>query len=102
MSYACCSQDAGYALTDDELNRAFIRFKDLADKKKEISTLDLASIVNDEIRDMNIRRYELVGMQVFYSTRSVRARNRDTAVLHGMMYTRQCTLLITMQTTFVF
>lgn len=57
-------QESGYSLTDDELNRAFIRFKDLADKKKEISSLDLASIVNDEIRDVNIRRYELVGMQV--------------------------------------
>lgn len=57
-------QESGYSLTDDELNRAFLRFKDLADKKKDITSLDLASIVNDEIRDVNIRRYELVGMQV--------------------------------------
>ena len=58
------AQETGYSLTDDELNRAFLRFKDLADKKKELTSLDLASIVNDEIRDVNIRRYELVGMQV--------------------------------------
>ena len=58
------SQETGYSLSDDELNRAFLRFKDLADKKKEITSLDLASIVNDEIRDLNIRRFELVGMQV--------------------------------------
>ncbi len=57
-------QETGYSLSDDELNRAFLRFKDLADKKKEITSLDLASIVNDEIRDLNIRRFELVGMQV--------------------------------------
>lgn len=57
------AQESGYSLTDDELNRAFLRFKDLADKKKDITSLDLASIVNDEIRDVNIRRYELVGMQ---------------------------------------
>lgn len=57
------AQETGYSLTDDELNRAFIRFKELADKKKELTSLDLASIVNDEIRDVNIRRYELVGMQ---------------------------------------
>lgn len=63
-SSCCCAQESGYSLTDDELNRAFIRFKGLADKKKEITSLDLASIVNDEIRDVNIRRYELVGMQV--------------------------------------
>lgn len=57
-------QDAGYTLSDDELNRAFLRFKSLADKKKQVSTLDLESIVNDEMRDVNIRRFELVGMQV--------------------------------------
>ena len=36
-------------LADDELNRAFIRFKELADKKKEISNADLESIVGDEV-----------------------------------------------------
>ena len=56
-------QESGYALTNDELNRAFLRFKDLSDKKKTITSLDLASIVNDEIRDVNLRRYELVGLQ---------------------------------------
>ncbi|CAB1111424.1 unnamed protein product [Ectocarpus sp. CCAP 1310/34] len=69
-------QESGYSLTDDELNRAFLRFKDLADKKKEITSLDLASIVNDEIRDVNIRRYELVGMQVAAGT-----TNKPTATL---------------------
>lgn len=58
------AQDSGYSLTDDELNRAFLRFKDLADKKKHMSTLDLESIINDEMRDVNLKRYELVGMQV--------------------------------------
>lgn len=65
VDFSCpLAQESGYSLTDDELNRAFIRFKGLADKKKDITSLDLASIVNDEIRDVNIRRYELVGMQV--------------------------------------
>lgn len=67
------AQETGYSLTDDELNRAFLRFKDLADKKKELTSLDLASIVNDEIRDVNIRRYELVGMQVEEALPSVDA-----------------------------
>lgn len=65
-AFVCCIQDTGYTLSDDELNRAFLRFKDLADKKKEISAFDLESIVNDEMRDINIRRYELVGMQVLW------------------------------------
>lgn len=58
-------QEIGYSLSDEEVNRAFTRFKDLADKKKEITSFDLESIVNDEIRDANMRRYELVDMQVF-------------------------------------
>ena len=42
--------ELGYELTDAELNKAFVRFKELADKKKDVSSLDLESIVNDEIR----------------------------------------------------
>lgn len=44
--------DMGYELTDDELDRAFLRFKDLADKKKEVSTLDLESLVDNEVSNV--------------------------------------------------
>ncbi|MBF0193647.1 MAG: 2-isopropylmalate synthase [Magnetococcales bacterium] len=39
----------GYHLTDDELNRAFKRFKDLADKKQDLFDADLAALVEDEV-----------------------------------------------------
>ena len=42
-------RELGYELTDQELNKAFLRFKEVADKKKEISDRDLEAIVNDEI-----------------------------------------------------
>ena len=42
-------QELGYTLSADELNRAFIRFKEIADKKKEVSDRDLEAIVADEI-----------------------------------------------------
>ena len=41
-------QELGYELDDQSINRAFLRFKELADKKKEITDWDLQSIVNDE------------------------------------------------------
>ncbi|MBF2000394.1 MAG: 2-isopropylmalate synthase [Synechococcales cyanobacterium C42_A2020_086] len=41
-------KELGYELADQELNRAFLRFKELADKKKEITDWDLEAIVNDE------------------------------------------------------
>jgi 2-isopropylmalate synthase len=43
-------EDLGYRLTDEELERAFARFKDLADKKAEITDADLEAIVADEVR----------------------------------------------------
>lgn len=43
-------KELGFELSETELNRAFIRFKDVADKKKEITDWDLEAIVNDEIR----------------------------------------------------
>jgi 2-isopropylmalate synthase len=41
-------KELGFELTDQELNRAFLRFKEMADKKKEITDWDLEAIVNDE------------------------------------------------------
>lgn len=43
-------KELGFELADQELNRAFLRFKELADKKKDITDWDLEAIVNDEIQ----------------------------------------------------
>lgn len=40
----------GFSLSAKELERAFARFKRLADKKKEVFDEDLAAIIEDEIR----------------------------------------------------
>ncbi|MBW2450855.1 MAG: 2-isopropylmalate synthase [Deltaproteobacteria bacterium] len=42
-------QELGYDLTKDDIEKAFVRFKALADKKKEIFDEDLDAIVADEI-----------------------------------------------------
>jgi 2-isopropylmalate synthase len=42
--------ELGYELTQDELNRVFGRFKDLADKKQEVDDRDLEALVADQIR----------------------------------------------------
>jgi len=55
----------GMSLSDDELNKAFVRFKDLADKKKEITNADLEAIVNDDAaQDAARQRFQLVNVQV--------------------------------------
>lgn len=45
-------QKMGIQLSDSELNRAFERFKKLADKKKIVYDEDLTAIVEDEISDI--------------------------------------------------
>ena len=56
--------ELGYELTDADLNRSFVRFKELADKKKEISNADLESIVNDEMKMDHEDRFKMVRIQV--------------------------------------
>jgi 2-isopropylmalate synthase len=42
-------KDMGYSLSEENLEKAFKRFKELADKKKEISERDLEIIVAEEV-----------------------------------------------------
>ncbi|HJW74598.1 MAG TPA: 2-isopropylmalate synthase, partial [Thermoleophilia bacterium] len=43
--------ELGYELSGDELDEAFRRFKNVADKKKEVTLLDLEALVGEEIRE---------------------------------------------------
>lgn len=45
-------EDMGYTLTETELDAAFDRFLNVADKKKEVFDEDLAAIIEDEIRSV--------------------------------------------------
>ncbi len=54
-------KELGHELSDSELNSAFLRFKEFADKKKEISDWDLEAIANDELQQTaEIFKLELV------------------------------------------
>ena len=56
-------EDMGYRLDDEELNRAFRRFKELADKKKTVSDADIEALVADEVYQPR-EVWELVNVQV--------------------------------------
>jgi 2-isopropylmalate synthase len=43
--------ELGYTLSDAELGEAFKKFKDVADKKKRVTVLDLEALVGEEIRE---------------------------------------------------
>ncbi|AUC59648.1 2-isopropylmalate synthase LeuA [Cyanobacterium sp. HL-69] len=53
--------ELGFELSENDLNKAFLRFKEVADKKREITDWDLEAIVNDEIQQPpELFRLELV------------------------------------------
>lgn len=49
---------------EEDLNAAFSRFKDLADKKHEIFDEDLQALVTDTFQDATMERIKLVSMKV--------------------------------------
>lgn len=74
-------EELGYNLSSDELDQAFVRFKELADKKKVITDADLEALVSDEVASLN-ELYTLDGMQVACGTMgmptaTVRLRDPD-------------------------
>ncbi|MBI2304268.1 MAG: 2-isopropylmalate synthase [Chloroflexi bacterium] len=63
-------EEMGYTLKDDELNRAFAAFKELADKKHTVTERDLESLVADELRTVQ-ETYHLDHIQVSCGDHSV-------------------------------
>jgi 2-isopropylmalate synthase len=57
-------KELGFELSDQDLNKAFVRFKDLADKKKEITDRDLEAIVQDETQSQSGVGFILERVQV--------------------------------------
>src|SRR6266571_729557 len=53
----------GFKVEGNALNQAFARFKEVADKKKQITALDLEAIVSEEMRE-STERYALVSFEV--------------------------------------
>ncbi|HVM15160.1 MAG TPA: 2-isopropylmalate synthase [Egibacteraceae bacterium] len=85
-------EDMGYNLSPEEVGRAFARFKELADRKVEITDSDLEAIVADEVYATEQEAFELVSLQVSGGTATaptatVRIRNvaEDRAVDESAM-----------------
>jgi 2-isopropylmalate synthase len=57
--------ELGYDIDGDDLNKAFERFKRLADKKKEVFDEDIESIVQDEVLRLEMpERFKLVKLEI--------------------------------------
>jgi 2-isopropylmalate synthase len=60
-------QELGYDLSPQDLDRAFERFKELADKKKTITDADLEALVEDQVYQAH-EVFQLAGLQVACGT----------------------------------
>ena len=61
-------EELGFQVSGQALNTAFKRFKELADKKKQVTAMDLEALVTDELRDV-LRAYSLEWFEVEVSSR---------------------------------
>jgi 2-isopropylmalate synthase len=80
--------ELGFDLTKEDLDKAFVRFKALADKKKEIFDQDLESIVADEVYSAD-EMYHLQYMTVMTSldgvpTAAIRIRSGEEILQEAM------------------
>ncbi len=65
-------KELGYELSDENLNKAFERFKTLADQKKEVFDEDIEAIVADEVLRIEIpERFRLDKLNVVSGTESI-------------------------------
>ncbi len=62
--------ELGYSLSGEDFNRAFLAFKELADKKKEVTDRDIESLVAEEQRTVS-ETYHLDRIQVSCGDRGI-------------------------------
>ena len=82
-------EELGYELDEEHLQQVFERFKDLADKKKEIHDVDLEALVSDEIlfpEDV----LNLYGLQVTCGTMSTPNATVRLSDAEGKIYMNSC------------
>src|SRR5581483_4179124 len=74
-------EELGYELTQEELDRVFVRFKDLADKKTEVDDRDLEALLSDQARESeeiwHLERVHVVSGDTVRPTATVRLIGKD-------------------------
>lgn len=74
-------KELGYELTEEEINKAFEKFIDLADKKKEVSDRDIEAIIDEDIADIpetySLEYLHVVSGSTAVPTATVRLKKDD-------------------------
>ena len=80
-------EELGYVLNDTENNQLFVRFKQLADKKKTITNADLEALVSDELYQPR-EIFTLEGLQVACGTMGMPTATVRLSGPDGQNYTK--------------
>ena len=81
-------EQLGYILGDNAVNDAFKRFKDLADKKKDVYDEDIIALVDDSVLRGN-DRIKLVSLEIVCGTKSPQATATLELEVDGAVKTTQ-------------
>lgn len=82
-------KDMGYNLSEEELNTLFARFKELADKKKNITDNDLDALVSSDVTQSHTY-YQLDGLQVTCGTIGMPTASVRLVCPDGAVRTHAC------------
>ncbi len=72
--------DLGFTIEGDDLRRAFARFKEIADRKQKITSLDLEAIASDSLRERE-ETHRLVSLAI--TTRTGDPARAEITVAHS-------------------
>ncbi len=76
-AFADSLEKMGITIQGDALNPAFTRFKELADRKVQITEADLEAIVAEELGTGYVHRFDLVEPDAVAAARRRRRRRRS-------------------------
>jgi 2-isopropylmalate synthase len=81
-------EEMGFKIDGQALNTAFKRFKEIADRKKQVTAMDLEALVTEELRGDDVAAYALVDFEVHASSSEppharVRVGVQDGTVTEG-------------------
>ncbi|MCG7409899.1 2-isopropylmalate synthase [Paenibacillus sp. ACRRX] len=75
-------QDLGYELEEEQVNAAFSKFKDLADKKKEVSDEDIRAFIEEKLVETR-EEFKLETIYVSYGNQSTPSAKVRIVTLQG-------------------
>jgi 2-isopropylmalate synthase len=80
-------EEMGFKVEGQALNTAFKRFKEIADRKKNVTAMDLEALVTDELRGDDVATYTFVDFEVAASSASTPMARVNVSVEDGVVKT---------------